>query len=443
MNRAVDHVERPRQRWLARLALLLVGASVLVVLGFGLATGAKVFLELTFGVALVVGSAYLLLSRRTVHRSGVRLVLVATLAVVVWLLVSDRLLWPLVAAVALLAMAAACGGAALDGAAAGPAMPEYDAPPPRRPFLVMNTRSGGGKVERFALQEKAERLGAEVVLVDGSGCADVEELARTAVARGADLLGVAGGDGTQALVAGVAAEKDVPFVVISAGTRNHFALDLGLDRDDPASCLAALTAEAVELRVDLGSAGQRTFVNNASFGAYAEVVQSPAYRHDKARTTMALLPDLLSGTSMARLTAYAGGVTIDHPRAVLVSVDPYGTGDAAGLGRRTRLDSGTLGVVAVNVESVRQAIRLLHRASERGLTVFTAPEVLITADVTEIPVGLDGEAVMMPTPVQCVVRPRALRVRVPRTRPGVEPPRVRWSWLRLRRLAALRTTRRA
>src|SRR4029077_1088039 len=100
-------------------------------------------------------------------------------------------------------------------------------------------------------------------------------LARQAVAGGADLLGVAGGDGTQALVAGIAAEHDLPFLVITAGTRNHFALDLGLDRENPAACLDAL-ADGVEQRIDLGVIGDRTFVNNASFGAYAEVVRSPA-----------------------------------------------------------------------------------------------------------------------------------------------------------------------
>ena len=131
-------------------------------------------------------------------------------------------------------------------------------------------------------------------LLDGAEPVDVAEVARAAVADGADLLGVAGGDGTQALVAGIAAEHGLPFVVITAGTRNHFALDLGLDRDDPAACLGALS-DAVELRVDLGVIGGRTFVNNASFGAYAEVVEAPAYRGDKLRTTLQLLPDLLQG----------------------------------------------------------------------------------------------------------------------------------------------------
>ena len=120
-------------------------------------------------------------------------------------------------------------------------------------------------------------------------------------------MGVAGGDGTQALVAGIAAEHDIPLLVISAGTRNHFALDLGLDREDPSRCLDAL-ADGVELKVDLGFIGERPFVNNASFGAYAAVVQSPAYRDDKAHTTAELLPGLLVGHQGPRLVARAGTV---------------------------------------------------------------------------------------------------------------------------------------
>ena len=265
-------------------------------------------------------------------------------------------------------------------------------------------------------------------------------LARQAVADGADLLGVAGGDGTQALVAGIAAEHDLPFLVISAGTRNHFAMDLGLDRDDPATCLDALT-DGVELRIDLGIIGDRTFVNNASFGAYAEVVESPAYRDDKTGTTLQMLPDLLSGHRGARLSARAGATTVAGPQALLVSNDPYEITDVAGLGRRARLDAGILGVIAVTVNNALQAVMLLRGAKGQGLTVLRAEEVVVDADVPEIPVGIDGETVMMPTPVICTIRPKVLRVRVPRHRPGVDAaaaePRLNWS--ALAKLASFRS----
>jgi diacylglycerol kinase family enzyme len=300
----------------------------------------------------------------------------------------------------------------------------------------MNPRSGGGKVGKFGLGDKAAALGAEVALLEGPGVVDVAALARQAVDRGADLLGVAGGDGTQALVAGIAAGRDVPMMVISAGTRNHFALDLGLDRDDPSTCLAALT-DGVELRIDLGLIGGRTFVNNASFGAYAQVVQSPAYRDDKSGTALQLLPDLLSGHQGAHLVVRVDGrVVLDGPQAVLVSNNPYGTGDIAGLGRRARLDQGVLGVVGVKVGNAVQAAGLLRRPQRsRSLTVLTAREVVIDADQPQIPVGIDGESVLMPTPVRCTIRPLSLRVQVPRGRPGVPEPRPPLDWARLRRQA--------
>jgi diacylglycerol kinase family enzyme len=311
------------------------------------------------------------------------------------------------------------------------------APRPRHPFLIMNPMSGGGKVARFGLKKKAERLGAKVAMLEGPGMVDVAAVARQAVADGADLLGVAGGDGTQALVAGIAAEHDLPFLVISAGTRNHFALDLGQDREDPATCLDALS-DGEELRIDLGIIGDRTFVNNASFGAYAEVVQSPAYRDDKRGTTLQMLPDLLKGHEGARLSAHAGGTQVDGPQALLVSNDPYAMNDVAGLGRRPRLDAGQLGVVAVLVQSAPQAAGLLRRGHGSGLTVLTAAEVTVDADTPEIPVGIDGETVLVTTPVRCAIRPGALRVVVPRQRPGVPASRQPLEWPRLRRLASFR-----
>jgi diacylglycerol kinase family enzyme len=391
------------------------------------------------GVVLLVAGAYWFLAHRGLVRwAALAVALLAPLVVVV-LYVRAGLLWVVLLAGGLALFAAVAGRAALAADRREPGMPAHEAAPPRQPFVVMNPRSGGGKVARFGLREKAERLGAEVVLLDGPGTVDVTAVAREAVDRGADLLGVAGGDGTQALVAAVAAQCGVPFMVVSAGTRNHFALDLGLDRDDPSTCLDALS-DGVELRVDLGLAGGRTFVNNVSFGVYAEVVQSPAYRDDKPRTTLEMLPDLLRGRRGSRLVAHAGGQTVAGPQAVLVSNNPYESEDPAGLGRRARLDRGVLGVVTVSAAGARQAVGLLRRTHEHGLVRLAAEEVVVSADTAEIPVGIDGEAVVMATPVRCTSWPGALRVRVPRNRPGVPPPRPAMDWVRLRRLASPRAS---
>lgn len=429
------------RRWLARASLALLVAAVLVLAVASSLEGARLLVDVLVCVVVIVAAAYWFLAHRGLLRAAALVLLVATPLVLASVVINAGLLTELIVALALLLLGVRAGRAALAPETVDGPMPERDAPPVRHPVIVMNPRSGGGKVERFGLQQLAEDLGAEVVMLDGTEHLDVAELARDAIARGADLLGVAGGDGTQALVAGVAAEHGVPFMVISAGTRNHFALDLGLDRTDPSTCLAALRDDAVELCVDLGDVMGRTFVNNASFGAYATVVQRPEYRDGKVRTTLDLLPDLLSGVVGTRLTLHADGVVVDRPQAILVSDNPYGMGDVAGMGRRARLDTGRLGVVAVTVDSARQAVALLRRTSDHGLTALSASEVVISSDAPEIAAGIDGEALLLPTPVTCTIRPAALRVRVPRIRPGVPAPQPQWSWVRLRRLASVHRPR--
>ncbi|MGW1591043.1 diacylglycerol/lipid kinase family protein [Streptomyces sp. NPDC002386] len=432
------------RRWTARLALVAGVAAVAVLLAFAGPGSILLVLVGLAGTVLTAAGVWWLLSRTGWVRSlAVVLVVAAPLAVLA-LYAAAGLLWVVLVSLGLWALAISAGRAALAGDDV-PAMPELPAGRARHPFLIMNPRSGGGKVGEFRLDERAGALGAEVVVLDPAAPQDVAELARRAVRRGADLLGVAGGDGTQALVAAVAAEHDVPFVVISAGTRNHFAMDLGLDRQDPAACLDALT-DAVELRVDLGriSAGrgpahggtERVFVNNASFGVYAAVVQSPAYREDKARTTLEMLPDLLTRHSGPRLVVRAGERRLRGPQAVLVSNNPYRSDDAAGLGHRERLDTGRLGVLAVDVNSTTEATELLLLGGRsRGLTAFSAQEVVVDADAPAVPAGVDGEALMLPTPVRCRIEPGALRVRVPRHRPGAPRVAPAMNWREVRRLA--------
>jgi hypothetical protein len=299
------------QRWLARLSFALAGLAIVSLV---VVAGLKSLAMLAVGLAAAVASlasAYVFLSRRGLWRwLSLAVFIVVPIAVILVYAFRD-LLWIAVVSAAVWLLGSMTARLALAGNQADWRMPERPAQPPaRHPYLIMNPKSGGGKVEKFDLKRKAEELGAEVFLIGGPEPVDVAEVARRAVDRHADLLGVAGGDGTQALVAGIAAEHGIPFVVISAGTRNHFALDLGLDREDPSACLNALS-DGVELQVDLGMINGHTFVNNASFGAYAEVVETPAYRGDKLNTTLNTLPDLLQGHRGARLRARADGKEIE------------------------------------------------------------------------------------------------------------------------------------
>ncbi|WP_328943512.1 diacylglycerol kinase family protein [Streptomyces sp. NBC_00250] len=445
-------------RTLARWALGAAAATVLLLLtGLG-AGGLLVLVSALLGLACsAVGIWWFLAHRGPLRVLGALLAVAAPLLVLVLYVVWGLWLTALTA-VGLWSVALLCARAALRrlrdldgkgrGARAGLVRGERR-PRPQRPVLIMNPKSGGGKVARFRLVERAEKLGARVVVIDPSVETDVAALARQAVADGADLLGVAGGDGTQALVAAVAAEHDLPFLVISAGTRNHFALDLGLDRADPATCLDALV-DGEELRVDLGSVSGRAFVNTVSFGVYADVVQRPEYRDAKAGTAVDVLPDLLQGGEGDRLDATADGLRLPAQQALLVSNNSYAAPDpfGAAAARRPRLDGGELGVIAIRVDGAAQAAEMAVRGTQSaGLNVLTAARVEVTGKAPgpgagpagssdgTIAVAVDGEALTLPTPVVCTLRPRALRVLVPRHRPGVIEPRPPMDWRRITEIA--------
>jgi len=422
MSAPTQHRPASTERWLARLALLAILAAALLPLAAAGWRGLLLPFVIGGHLVLIVIGAWLALAHRGALRVIGIVLVVGAVVVAAVLVIRANLLWVVIVSAALLVLAAMAGRAALRRGLLRPYRTEEVAVgPPSQPFMIMNPRSGGGKVVRFGLREKAEELGAEVAVLEGPGTVDVAQLARDAVARGADLLGVAGGDGTQALVAAVAAQHDIPLLVISAGTRNHFALDLGLDREDPSTCLEALR-NGVELRVDLGDVNGRPFVNNVSFGAYAAIVERPEYRDEKLKTTLDLLPDLLTSATGPRLVAHADAVTVQSPQALLVSNNPYDTGDIAGLGRRPRMDGGVLGVIGVRAANAVQAARMLRGRRAPGLTLIVTEEVVVDADVEDVPAGVDGESVRLTTPVRCRVRPGALRVRVPRDRPGVPPP---------------------
>jgi diacylglycerol kinase family enzyme len=287
------------------------------------------------------------------------------------------------------------------------------AAPPRHPVLFVNPWSGDGRAARVGLAAEARQRGLEVVEL-GPG-EQLEDLVRAAVGRGADGLAMAGGDGSQALVAAIAAEHDLPYACIPSGTRNHFALDLGVDREDVIGALDAFV-DGGERYVDLGEVNGRVFVNNVSLGVYAQAVSQEDYRESKLRTLLDTLTDTLG----------AGGETVDlrwtdpdgaaqvSAALVLVSNNPYLLGPTLGTGTRPRLDSGLLGIVDFHPPTPgagEQAARWRELA---------AAELEIEAD-GPIAVGIDGESLSLEPPLRFRIRRQALRARIARQHPGASP----------------------
>jgi diacylglycerol kinase family enzyme/uncharacterized membrane protein len=406
--------------------IALVGAGAVVVVSLLQDPVRLVAALLLLAAAVVAGWTAL------VHRGGRRVA--ATVAAVVALVVVVALLdvrsvgrLATVIGLVLVSTAAARVALAHDLAPAAAGARTVDAA--RRGVLLMNPWSGGGKVGRFDLEDKARRRGiTPIVLRRGD---DLRQLAEQAAVGGADVIGMAGGDGSQALVADVAHRHGLAYVCVPAGTRNHFALDLGLDRADVAAALDAY-GPAIERRVDLALIGDRVFVNNASLGVYATVVQSDAYRDAKLATTAQLLPDLL-GPEAARFDLrYTGpdGTVAAAADVVLVSNNVYRLANLNGFGTRERMDAGVLGVVTVTVDRARDLPSLLSAEATgrierfRGYREWTTPEFEVGSEQPLLDVGVDGEALRLPPPLLFRALPGALRVRTPAGAPGVAPAAV-------------------
>jgi len=420
---ATPHTVTSRQRLLAVLALAADLALVVALLAFLLNNGGMLLLALV-GLAVAVGGGWWMVTEQMPRRGFGIAGLVAGFALIVVAIfraaaTSDQPFLRIAVVAALLAVAGVAARAALvpdlhalDQQLAG------DRWRPKHPVLICNPWSGGGKVEKFGLLERARELGVDTVLLDHG--LDLEQLARDAIAGGADCLGMAGGDGSQALVASIAIEHDIPFVCVTAGTRNHFALDLGLDREDPRGSMDAFH-DAVERRIDYATVGDRLFVNNVSLGVYATIVQQDSYRDAKRETSRALLPEMLGSTAEPFDLQFTtpDGTEVNGAFLIMVSNNPYVLGPSVDVSQRRSLETGTLGVFAVNAASGAEAARLMAasavglRGRAPGWHEFTCQDFEVRSRSGSAFAGVDGEALDLPTPLRFQIHPRGMRVLVP------------------------------
>jgi diacylglycerol kinase family enzyme len=393
-------------------------AAIAALVGALLAIGAAVYVfidEFPRGVVVLLAilAAGAVGWRGLVRRGRRRILgfalaaLFLAVAVAVLLAGSDR--WLL----ALILVAAAIGLAAAR-LAFKPRNHLPEAVVPTSPAVIINPRSGDGAAARAGLAEVARERGLETVVLEPGE--DLEELVRAAVRRGADGLAVAGGDGSQALVAAIAAELGLPFACIPAGTRNHFALDLGVDRDDVLGALDALAPGARERLIDLAEVNGRTFVNNVSLGAYAEAVSHSGYRESKLGTLLDSVADNLGPDAHPTRFRWrdTDGVEQTSVALMLVTNNAYRLGPVLGAGTRPRLDSGLLGIVDF-IPPDRQL-----RSPGPPWRQFTIDRLEVDAD-GRLPLGIDGEAVTLEPPLHFRSRPAALRVLIAAHHPGASP----------------------
>jgi diacylglycerol kinase family enzyme len=423
-----DHKPSSSERLSAFVALASLAAAVVVLIVGSIVNAGAIVMILVGLIVAIIGSWDALTRRGAIRFVAAALALIGLGLVVGGFTWGDLSVGRVVSVVALALLSAGAARFALgkeNRRTRTASSSRQSAPPANRPVLIMNLKSGGGKAERFHLVDECKKRGIEpIVLQQGD---DLLQLAEDAVERGADVLGMAGGDGSQALVASVAARHGLPYVVIPAGTRNHFALDLGLNRDDVVGALDAF-ADGVEDRVDLATVNGRVFVNNATLGLYAKIVQSPEYRDAKRQTATAMLPDLLGPDAAGLDLSFTGPDGSLHKTAdvILVSNNPYELQRFSGRGTRERLNQGVLGVAGATIDDSRAAARFitLELAGQvrryPGWLEWTTPRFEIGAD-EPVDIGIDGEAMTMDPPLVFEALPGALVVRLPRHAVGRSP----------------------
>ena len=147
--------------------------------------------------------------------------------------------------------------------------------------VVVNAAAGPGTTPEDEIGEALPK--AEVIALD-----DPEQLAKTLrhAAPEATALAVYGGDGSVNAAAEVAYETGLPLAVLPGGTLNHLARDLGID--DVAGAARGIE-QGCTVEADVAEIDGRPFLNTASFGSYAELVDARERLEDKVGKWPALV----------------------------------------------------------------------------------------------------------------------------------------------------------
>jgi diacylglycerol kinase family enzyme len=299
--------------------------------------------------------------------------------------------------------------------------------------VVAIVNSGGGTVRREGLDAAAVQalfreagVEADIRFVPGE-C--VDETAGEAARSGVDAVIAGGGDGTIRCVASHLAGGSVPLGVLPLGTLNHFARDLGIPVDLPGAVKVIAEGEARAL--DLGEVNGEVFVNNSVLGVYPPVVQQRDHEREeldrnKWLATITAALKVLPRNPLLRVRIRAEGPEgpegIDvqrHTRFLFVGNNEYEM-NAFTYSAGSREPSGNLHLYVARARGRLGMIGLLLLGLVRDLKTteyvdcWTLPGFTIETRERSIPVYLDGEVVVLESPLRYRTRPRSLQVILPR-----------------------------
>lgn len=260
----------------------------------------------------------------------------------------------------------------------------------------------------------------EVTLTTGPGAA--LDLAREAVAEGAELVLAVGGDGTVNEAARGLLGSGVPLGIVPVGSGNGLARTLGIPRS-PSRALAVLE-RAVTRSIDVGTINGLPFLNVAGIG-FDAVVGSAFHRAGRVGGRRGLFTYIRIGLGLVRsyepvrLRLTAGATTVEGRPFVVTIANGRQYGGGAVLNPGARLDDGQFEIVVYDegplLDTIANAPRLFLGTIEsaRRYRRVVAREAVVT---TEQPVEhhRDGEPEPAASRFEIALLPRALPILVPR-----------------------------
>ncbi len=294
--------------------------------------------------------------------------------------------------------------------------------------VIVNTGGGTAKGDdeektRIAAAFAAHDAMADIRLTDPANLPDAFRDA--AAAPGLDAVVAAGGDGTVSCAAGHLAGTDRPLGILPLGTLNHLARDAGIPTtiEEAAAVIAAGYGRAI----DVAEVNGRVFVNNSSVGLYPDMVrlrEAQQERTGRGKRLAMLSASRASLRSFRRHRLWISAPGLEAPvRTPLLFVgnNRYQVNLFA-LGRRERLDEGELCLYAVRARSrahlfwagVRGIFGKLDQ--QRDFVTAYVAEAEIASDRPALTLSVDGETILMETPLRYRIRPRALTLIVPAER---------------------------
>jgi diacylglycerol kinase family enzyme len=295
--------------------------------------------------------------------------------------------------------------------------------PTHEPFVavVLNRAAGAAREEANSEDRIVDLFGqanvAVRVFTPTSGAA-ADEAARAALAAGGRAVVAAGGDGTARTVASAVVGSQTPFGILPLGTLNHFAKDLRIPID-MAKAVQVIAAGRT-MQVDVGDVNDRMFLNNSSIGIYPNIVvereqlRTQGYRKWTAFAVAAARLMRRYRGVMVRVNRDGRSQTTRTP-FLFVGNNEYQI-DGIKMGGRARLDGGELFACLAPRIHTRHlpalfARALVGRAGPNVLETFSAGELhVVTPHARRIRVSMDGEVVVLSTPLVYRARRRALTV---------------------------------